>query len=448
MTQQLLFLELNEVNFENVAFYSRLGFLPTLGELIEQNGWATTTSEERYEEIEPWIQWVTAHTGLSLAEHGVFRLGDIVDHDIPQIWERLEELGLSVGAISPMNAKHRLRNPAFFIPDPWTSTKLTASPVLCRLHAAISRAVNDNAQARVSIATLWNLLQGMLVYARTSNLAWYARLAATGLRFPWRRAILLDLLLSDVFIKETTRAQPHFVSLFLNAAAHIQHHYMCSAACYPGAQRNPEWYVPPGCDPLKEVYIAYDRILRAVREAFPTARVMIATGLHQEPHERVTFYWRLRRHADFLKRIRVPFVRVEPRMSRDFLVVCSTEAEAKEAERRLSAAVASDGIPLFEVDNRGASLFVMLTYPREIARGFAFTIGSESYADFDKEVVFVAIKNGQHNGVGYFLDTGSDFRGKNCRFPLKEMPQRIMHALGVRSVPDDATLSKPHLDVA
>ena len=67
MPQQLLFLELNEINFEYVASYVRRGGLPNLGRLIRVNGVARTVSEQRYEELEPWIQWVTAHTGMPLA---------------------------------------------------------------------------------------------------------------------------------------------------------------------------------------------------------------------------------------------------------------------------------------------------------------------------------------------------------------------------------------------
>src|SRR5205807_6299143 len=103
MPQQLLFLEFNEINFESVAYYADRGFLPNLQRLIEENGWATTTSEQTYDDIEPWIQWVTAHTGKSLAEHRVFRLGDIVKCESPQIWECLEAHGLRVGAVGPMN---------------------------------------------------------------------------------------------------------------------------------------------------------------------------------------------------------------------------------------------------------------------------------------------------------------------------------------------------------
>jgi hypothetical protein len=71
MPQQLLFLELNEINFDYVATYCRRGLLPHLGRLIRDSGVARTVSEQRYEDLEPWIQWVTAHTGLRLADHGV-----------------------------------------------------------------------------------------------------------------------------------------------------------------------------------------------------------------------------------------------------------------------------------------------------------------------------------------------------------------------------------------
>jgi hypothetical protein len=224
MTQQLLFLELNEINFDYVDAYVDGGRLPNLGRLVRANGVARTVSEQRYEDLEPWIQWVTAHTGLPLAEHGVFRLGDIVNKDLPQIWEQLEGRGLSVGAISPMNAKNRLRDAAFFVPDPWTSTHPTATPRLVALYAGIAQAVNENAQSKVSARSLAGLAAGFAAYARPANYATYLRLAATSRSRPWRKALILDLLLADVFVREVRRTSPDFASLFVNAGAHVQHH--------------------------------------------------------------------------------------------------------------------------------------------------------------------------------------------------------------------------------
>ena len=430
----VLFLEFNEISFESVSYYCARGKLPHLRELIERTGWSTTRSEEVYEHLEPWIQWVTAHTGLGFAEHGVFRLGDIVTRDLPQIWEQLEEKGLRVGAICPMNAKHRLKDAAFFVPDPWTATKITAPRRLTKLARAISQAVNDNAQSRLTVSSAIALAAGIAAYASPANYGRYAGLVAGGLKRSWKRALLLDLLLADVFVKEVRRTGPDFSSLFLNAGAHIQHHYMFSSAAYEGTQRNPTWYAPVGADPVLEVYELYDHILGTVRGAFPDARVMVATGLHQVPHTDVTYYWRLKNHDKLLRRIEVPFATVEPRMSRDFLMHCRDESEAKAAENRLMQAVAADGRSLFEVDNRGRDLFVMLVYPGEIGPEFRFRIGSSEYTDFHKEVAFVALKNGEHNGTGYFLDTGVAKGSLPAEISLADIPQRIASALGVGSL--------------
>jgi hypothetical protein len=425
----LLFLELNEVNFEFVDAYARQGKLPAFARLLDRHGYARTESEKRYEELEPWIQWVTAHTGRSLGEHGVFRLGDIINHDIPQIWEQLEERGLRVGALSPMNAKNRLREPAFFVPDPWTRTEVSARPVLRALYRSIVQAVDDSAEGRISARSMLHLARGLLAYAAPANWANYVALALSSRASPWRRAIFLDLLLADVFTREVGRTRPQFASLFVNAAAHIQHHYLFSSPVYQGRCRNPSWYLPAGVDPLLEVYRLYDRILHSLERRFPDARLMIGTGLHQEPHEKITYYWRLRDHEAFLRRIGVPFEAVEPRMSRDFLVKCDSVSCAERAQQVLASALAADGVPLFEVDNRGRDLFVMLTYPHEITVDMEFDVGGRKYIGLKDDVVFVALKNGEHDGTGYFCDTGAERQSpRTAPIPLRDISRLVREA--------------------
>lgn len=425
----VLLIELNEICFDLVHGYVRRGFLPHLGGLIARHGVSETTSEERFEDLEPWIQWVTAHTGLSFAEHGVFRLGDIVHHDLAQIWEMLEDAGLSVAAVSPMNAKNRTKNASFFLPDPWTMTRVTGSTVVRNLHDAIVQVVNDNAQARVSAKSRFWLAAGLLLNAQIENYGHYVRLARESRQKPWSRAVFLDTFLSDIFVRQTRLFKPDFASLFLNGGAHIQHHYMFSSAAYRGSQRNPDWYVPLGEDPILEVYSAYDRILSQIGKTFSGHRVMIATGLHQEPHRSITYYWRLKDHEAFLKKLDIPFLRVEPRMSRDFLVVCDSECQAREAERALASLTCGDGTRVFEVDNRGRDLFVTLSYPHEITPLSRFSAGNRTYDNVSSDVAFVAIKNGQHNGLGYFIDTGVNATDRPKSFELKRLPAMIRGAL-------------------
>ena len=429
--QQLLFLEMNEINFDFIEHYIARGELPAFRDFFARHGLEETESEQTYDELEPWIQWVTAHTGLTYAEHGVYRLGDIVDTDLPQIWEELEAAGLKVGAVSPMNAKYRLRDPAFFIPDPWTDTGVHAGKIETRFFQAIRQAVNDNAAGGLGKKSIMDFVVGGLQNASPANYPAYLKMVGTARSKAWAKALFLDQVLTDLFVRLVRATKPDFATLFLNAGAHIQHHYMFNSSAYDGLSRNPDWYVAPNEDPVLDVYRLYDRILAQVQRGFPRARLMLATGLHQVPYGRTAFYWRLVDHDAFLRALDIPFRSVEPRMSRDFLITCASPEEAAEAERRLGQVRADDGQAVFTVDNRGSDLFVMLTYPSDIPKGMGVIAGNRQVADFRDNVAFVAIKNGEHDGVGYFSDSGHAGGAPGGRFPLSGIPDRIRAALGV-----------------
>ena len=415
--KRLLFLELNELNFEFVEEYARRGALPGFARLIGAHGYARTRSEAVYEHIEPWIQWFTVHTGKAFGEHGVFRLGDGPQAGARQIWEELAQRGLRVGAFSPMNAGNALEAPAFFVPDPWTKTSVAAPPAMRRAYDAICQAVGDNAEGRITPASAARLALGLALYARPGNWPSYLRLGLLGLRGHWPRAVFLDRFMADCFFALWKKSRPDFATMFLNGAAHLQHHYMFNSAAYHGPHRNPPWYLPAGSDPVLEMYRLYDAIVAEALALDPALRVMIATGLHQDPVDAPVFYWRLRDHAGYLRRIGCEFERVEPKMSRDFLVVCKDKESAKQAHLKLLAQRAPDGERLFEVDNRGESIFATLSYPKEIT--------DEA---MKREVVFVALKNGRHNGIGYFLDTGARAAPEAEPIPLTELWSRMVSA--------------------
>ena len=135
-----------------------------------------------------------------------------------------------------------------------------------------------------------------------------------------------------------------------------------------------------------------------------------------------------RDHAAFLRRIGCEFVSVEPRMSRDFVVNCGSAAQRARAAALLRSGRTGNGTALFDVEERDRSLFVTLSYPREITQGFRAELAGAPVEDFSKEVVFVAIKNGHHNGIGYFLDTGVRATPQGEPIPLSELWQRMVAA--------------------
>ena len=401
--RRLLLVELNEINLDIVKSYldSDLLSLPGFEQLLAR-GVVRTSSEAEYEHLEPWVQWVSAHSGLTYAEHGVFRLGDIVGSKVPQIFEQLEAQGLSVGAVSPMNAENRLRNPAYFIPDPWTQTPSDSSFWSRKLTVALGQAVNDNASARLTPATLLTLLGALGRFSTPKRWKRYITLATGSRGRPWRKALFLDLLLADIHQRLWCAHRPDFSVLFLNAGAHIQHHYLFnSKALAQNKLENPAWYCDKRYDPIAEMLLIYDDILQELL-ARDDLDVLVATGLTQVPYDRVKFYYRLRDHASFLEKIGLVPSSITPLMTRDFVIDFKDRNATAHAAARLGGiVVANDGAPLFsEIEDRGNGLFVTLTYPKEITDTTCIIVDGQTMS-LKEHVAFVAVKNGMHSGTGF-----------------------------------------------
>ena len=404
MKTKTILLGLNELNFDYVKYYINQGILPNFKRMFNIQPPIVTTSESEYRLLEPWVQWVTIHSGKSFEDHKIFRLGDIVNYpEISQIFEELEEEGLSVGAVSPFNAENRLRNPAFFIPDPWTKTEPSGNWIVKALYQAVHQSVNDNAKSKLSLKSMFSLCLGLLICVPLLRWSHYLR-TIWKLNKPGTKAIILDSLLADVHLYLWKKKKPDFSKLFLNSGAHIQHHYLFNSKAYGGEIRNPEWYCPHGYDPLIQILSEYDKQIGRLLK-LKDVKIIIATGLHQQPHENLTYYWRLKEHIKFAEEIGVENIsEIIPRMSRDFLVKFDSELYALSAEKLLNSFYASrDDKKIFDIDNRGVSLFVELIYPDDIKENDSIysketNLKLEKFKSF---LAFVAIKNGEHNGIGY-----------------------------------------------
>lgn len=402
--KKLILLGLNEINFDFVNHYIEKDLLPNFKRLFEIQKPIKTKSEEEYKLLEPWIQWVTVHSGKSYSEHGVYRLGDIIENKkIYQIFEELEDLGFSVGAVSPFNADNRLKNPAYFIPDPWTKTKFSGGKIVKSIYIAIHQAVNDNASEKIGIKSLISIGLGFMIYVPIKKwLKYFSHIIK--LKKPGTKAIILDSLLADLHISLWKKYTPDFSNLFLNSGAHIQHHYLFNSNAYNGKLKNPSWYCPKDYDPLIRILKEYDNVIGELLN-LNDVNIIIATGLHQEPHEQLTFYWRIKEHKKFINLLGIKnFINVLPRMSRDFLINFESPNSAKIAKEILDdLKLYRDNKKIFNVDNRGDSLFVELTYPDEIFENDIIysTDFDISIVNFKKYISFVAIKNGEHNGIGY-----------------------------------------------
>jgi hypothetical protein len=251
------------------------------------------------------------------------------------------------------------------------------------------------------------LVLALLRFARVTHYPKYLSLVLSSRRKRWLKALVLDLLLHDVHWSMFNAKRPNFSTLFLNAGAHIQHHYFFNAEPLrnDSPNKNPAWYLPESADPLADVLDLYDLIVGEYFERTDT-EVVLATGLAQKLYGRVKFYYRLNSHADFLRGLGIAFSSVFPRMTRDFLIEFESVQQAQAAQDVLAnVRIVGDDEPLFgEIDNRGCSLFVTLTYPHEITELTQYQVSNRKAALLP-EVSFVAIKNGIHQEEGFAFFT-------------------------------------------
>ncbi len=426
--KKLIFWELNEINFDYLNFYISEGKLPNWKKFIDKYGLNTTNLNESYDNLEPWIQWPSIRTGQTFKEHKVFRLGDIIESNARQHWEILEDKGYSVAAISPINAKNNTKKSSFWIPDPWVDTIVSGNQFIKRFSDAIKQTVNDNSGSKITLSSFFTILEGLITKSKLRSWpTYFSCIIGVIKKQHWSKAIMFDRLLADVFFNLWRKNEPDFSVLFMNSGAHIQHHYLFNSSAYMGSSKNPEWYVKKNQDPLLAILEMYDDVLLQI-ENLSNVRLIIAVGLRQVPFEKPAFYWRLKSHDEFLEKIGIKFKKVYPRMTRDFLIKFNNNEDLINAQILFSKIKSSNGDLIFgEVDNRGEDLFVTLTFSDEVTDNLKIFIDQKELLNFKNDVNFVAIKNGHHDSLGYYLDSSRNAQEFEANIPIENIFDIVMN---------------------
>jgi hypothetical protein len=403
--KKLIFIQLNEINFDILKKYNSKFSFKFFNNFFFDN-LKNTYSEKDYDLLEPWIQWVSIHTGKTAKEHNIFRLGDIKNFSYEQIFEKIEKKGKTVGAICPMNAKNNLINPEYFISDPWTNTISSPSYWLNFVAKNISKIVNINAHKTIPFKIYINILIILIKSFRFYNFKIYLNLLVNSFVKKWNKALILDLLLHDIHITFLKKKKVDFSTIFLNAGAHIQHHYFFNSVFVKNDSifKNPSWYIKNNYDPIKEMILFYDNILYEYSK-LKNYEIILATGLSQKPYDRLKYYYRLVDHKNFLNILKVNFSTVEPRMTRDFLISFDNEKDLEEAINKFNSINLLNKKKIFNYDKRKTSLFVSLVIPDEIDENYTIFINQKKSISMKNHVTFVALKNGMHSNEGYVFST-------------------------------------------
>lgn len=410
--RKVVLVAMNEVTHRIIEELAAGERLPNFARLDRTWARYTTTSEDRQEWLEPWIQWPTVHTGKGFGEHGLFKLGDSGGLRCEQIWERLWEHGIESCVVGSMNAARGTMARGIFIPDWWGSPGDVHPPELLPLWTMLSSLVQGHATTKMTLRDAAKMLRASmscgLPVSAYGDLTWRALDYLLSPKSRWKSAGALDLLVFRIFSALWSRGRFGFGAVFLNAVAHYQHHYWRS---YDPAQFAAKVTYPDlaaGDDPVSWGYALYDRMLgRIMRLAeAPDTLVVVATGLSQDPYTGAEeiggeHHYRLIDLAAFLTAVGLEPSDGSALMSRDFRLERRDEVALRTARERLQSLTVA-GEPLFtvtELSNHALAVNTRVT--RQLADD-AWIANGEGHpiAPFGRMFRCTAIKSGFHNGTG------------------------------------------------
>lgn len=353
---RVMMLEFNELSPVLMDRFIAAGHLPNFESLRSKSSVFVTDAGEEPPNLEPWIQWVTVHTGMPYEDHKCFHLNDGATLATRRIWDDVGARGGKSWVCGSMNASF---DPAVFkgrfLPDPWANNVPDFPDnyfkpfndvvrVFVQEHSGRPK-VSPLAMARFGKFMVENGLSVATVHAALSQLIGERRNPSK-----WRRALILDRLLWDLFRRIYRREKPDFASFFINSTAHFQHFHW--------REMEPELFeikptqddVRVYADAILDGYKNMDRIVgEAMRIASDDTAIVLCTALSQQPM--LTYEHnegrQIFRHKDI--RALLAFAGITehceyaPVMSQEFHLHCDSEAAAIWIASRLEEIRLEDG---------------------------------------------------------------------------------------------------------
>lgn len=415
---RVIALEFNELTPSLMQRWIGQGLLPGFKRLFGESQVFVTDAEEKPPNLEPWIQWVTVHTGLPFSKHGVFDLGDGHKLKAPRLWDLVSDAGKQVWICGSMNAGVKgSRINGAIVPDPWSAgVEPYPKGQFDAFFNLVRTYVQEYASQDVPLTTMDYARFGRFMIAHGLSPATVkktiAQLASErGGRNKWKRAMILDRLFWDVFRAYWRKNRPTYSTLFLNSTAHLQHYHWRNmepeAFRLKPSDREQDEYQ----DAVLAGYQGMDAIVQEALDLVEGTRtsLVLVTALGQQPLVRYEEQGgkQVFKPHDALGLLRFAGVadpaRYAPVMTEEYHLYFQSDDAARRGCEGLES-LSIDGSPLMRVRRDGSELFVACAVtipPPESARVVARASGA-SAAFHELFFPVSGIKSGGHHPDGIF----------------------------------------------
>jgi hypothetical protein len=447
-TSSVVLIEFNELTPRLMERWMAEGKLPNFQRFYREAQVWQSDAEESGEALNPWVQWVTVHTGLPLSKHGVFLLNDTRRLDYPQVWDVLSRAGHRVLVCGSMNAGYQPGLNGFVLPDPW-SADVAPYPrgEFDAYYEFIKRNVQEYASASVPVTpadvarfAAFMARRGLSLDTIRSGVTQLLNERRTG-RSRWKRAAILDRLQWDVFRWYWARHRPSFSTFFLNSTAHFQHMYWRTMEPERFDIKPTDGELADTRDAILYGYQAMDQLMgRFLALAGDDVTLLFATGLSQQPYLKAEAkggkrFYRLH-SGELLSRLGVtgPY-RYEPVMADEFFLRFEREEDAAAAAELLPAWRVANEAPLRLHHRRGTELFVQCRVRRVLPQDAELEVqGRPPVRYYDIFHLVEGLKSGYHHPDGMLWLRRPDraHAVHPGRVSIRSIAPAVLQLLGVR----------------
>ena len=457
----LILLEFNELSPPVIEELMAAGELPNFKRFHDESQVHETEADEVAPNLEPWIQWITVHTGIPYREHGIQRLGDGHELTAPNLWDLVSDRGGDVWVCGSMNINYREPINGWVLPDPWV-TKVRPHPEdeLGPYYRFVSANVQEHTREEAPLSgreqaefVTFMARHGLAPQTAAAIVRQIASERLSNAR--WKRPVMLDRLQFDLFRWHWKRAKPDFSTFFLNSTAHYQHIYW--------RHMDPESFeVQP--DPTERAiyedaipygYRQMDRMCgRFMDLAGDDTTLVLLTAMSQEPclkYEDVggKMMYRPKDVGRFLEAvgIREP-AESAPVMAEEFQLDFATEDAARDADDKL-AAINYRGERAMRVERRGSNIFAACGIVEQVEPDAVLHLdgGEQRIPFFDFFYQLDLVKSGIHHPDGLmWIRTPARSHSVNPeKVPLVSVAPTMLRLLDIE--PPDTMKGEP-LDTA
>jgi hypothetical protein len=337
--KKLIIFEINEFDFNFFLYGSKKYKYPEIQKFLELKKFQTITldKKEGYN-LDPWVQWVSVHTGKTSKEHKVFRIGQKLNTKIKQVWEVVsKKYKITIWGLFNSNLR-TTQNIDLFYPDPWSYTQ-NAYPRNLNSFLSLPKYYAKNYTnlniIKVLIKSLnlfkYFFLPSIISYLLKNFLNLFIIFFKSGLK-SFNLYFFFDLLSLLIIKQKLNRNTSDLTIINLNSFAHYQHNYWNIKKF----EKIYFWYLNQMIIQMKNILLNYENYI--VFNGFSQKKVNLL------------LYPQIKSHKLFFENLNIKYSKYEPNMTNGGTIFFNNSLDKRYAIKTLSELAYKDK-RLFNISN-------------------------------------------------------------------------------------------------